>query len=48
MKIIEDEGAKIAFPTSTIHFAEPPEKEMLDNLREKSRSPLRWTRPTEN
>lgn len=26
IKIIEDEGAEIAFPTSTIHFAEPPYK----------------------
>ena len=35
MKIIEDEGAEMAFPTSTINFAEPPEKKMPDNLREK-------------
>ena len=41
MKIVEDEGAEMAFPTSTIHLAESPEKAMLDNLREKSRSPLR-------
>ncbi len=27
LNIIDDEGAEMAFPTSTIHLAEPPEKE---------------------
>jgi MscS family membrane protein len=35
LQIIEKEGAEIAFPTSTIHFAETPEKEMLGHPRDK-------------
>ncbi|GJL78044.1 MAG: mechanosensitive ion channel protein MscS [Nitrospinaceae bacterium] len=35
IKIIEAEGAEIAFPTSTLHVAEMPEKEMLDPLHDK-------------
>jgi len=35
MKIIEDEGAEIAFPTSTIHLAEPPEKAMPGQSQDK-------------
>lgn len=35
MKIVSDEGAELAFPTSTIHLAEMPEKEILGHLQEK-------------
>ena len=35
MNIIEEEGAEIAFPTSTIHFAEPPEKAMRSHPTDK-------------
>lgn len=41
MKIIEDEGAEMAFPTSTVHIAELPEKEMLERLQDKRSSPPR-------
>jgi MscS family membrane protein len=40
MKIITDEGAEIAFPTSTIHLAGPPEMEMPGQQREKTKPPL--------
>jgi MscS family membrane protein len=40
MKIIEDEGAEMAFPTSTIHLAGPPEQEMADHRQEKTKLPL--------
>jgi len=36
IKIIADEGAEMAFPTSTIHFAEPPQKTMPGHPQDKS------------
>ncbi|MFQ5451035.1 MAG: mechanosensitive ion channel family protein [Nitrospinaceae bacterium] len=33
LKIVEDEGAEVAFPTSTIQLKENPEREMLRNLK---------------
>ncbi len=41
MKIIEDEGAEMAFPTSTIHLGESPEKEMLGRQQDRTKSPPR-------
>ena len=40
-KIIEGEGAEIAFPTSTIHLAQPSEKEMPGPPQDKAKSPPR-------
>jgi MscS family membrane protein len=40
MKIIEAEGAEMAFPTSTIHFANTPEKIIQDSLQEKTGPPV--------
>jgi len=36
INIVENEGAEMAFPTSTIHLAESPEKEMLGHPRDKN------------
>jgi len=40
MKIITDEGAEMAFPTSTIHLAGPPEKELPGHQQGKTKPPL--------
>jgi len=39
MQIIADEGAEMAFPTSTIHLAKLPENEMFVRQQENIKSP---------